>query len=356
MKTCRSLYALLGLVAAMPVTSVTAQQPSTTPTANATPTINTAPSTLKGTLFDGILVTVGDDIILLSDLQRAVRVASGGQTTLEPDGQLKGGSFGVSDAERLLEQLIDQRVLGLRVRELNINVSDEELEPEIAAFLKNQNLSQDTFMQMLKEEGETYENYRNEFRRQLETQRFVGRVIRPLVSVTEDELRNYYLQRSGSAERSQKVKLKSLMINTPAEHTDAQKNTKSETVAKIKSEASSGTDFGTLVTKYSESPDAEKTGGTLPPRSPNELPPEVWNEVKDAKVNAILGPFTIGSAVFFFQYLGHDLNNLADFEKQKPQLENQLLEVKFQERLNEYLKAERGKVKISKPNDFKFDK
>lgn len=295
---------------------------------------------LKGALYDGILVTVGDEIILLSDLRKAVRLASNGAASIDASGKIKGAGVTEKDVNQLLDQLIDQRILALKVRELNIGVNDDELETEIDNFLKGQNLTRERFLVMLRDEGETFENYREEFRRQLETQRFVGRVIRPLVSVTDDELRNVYLQKSGTSERAQKLKLRSLMLNVTGES-----NKKLES---IKNSIAKGADFAAVVKQYSESPDAQKNGGMLPPKSPGELPAEVWKKLKDAKLNDVVGPFTIGSAIFFFQYVGRDINNLADFEKQKAQLESQLLEAKFQERLAEYLKAERSKVKISK--------
>lgn len=344
MKTFYSvLFALVFLVTSTNAIAAEAQNKAMAPSTSASTAMAGQP-----VLLDAVLVSVGEEIILFSDLQKAVKLASSGQTVLEPGGKLRGGAIGEKETQQLLEQLTDQRILALRVREMNLNVSDDELESEIQTFLKNQNVTKDQFMEMLKTEGETYSSYREEFRKQLETQRFVGRVIRPLVSVSEDEVRNFYLQQTGVDERAQKIKLRSLMINMPSDLTEVQKQTKNVAIANIKKEVASDADFAELVKLYSEAPDAIKTGGLLPPKSPKELPAEVWKKIKETKQNGVVGPITIGSAVFFFQYLGTDVNNLADFEKQKSQLENRLLETKFQERLNEYLKAERAKTKISR--------
>jgi hypothetical protein len=64
---------------------------------------------------------------------------------------------------------------------------------------------------------------------------------------------------------------------------------------------------------------------------------------------------TIGSSVFFFQYLGTTLSNESEYEKQKGQWKNMLLETKGTERLAEFVKAERTKTKVEK-RDFVFRK
>lgn len=328
--------------------------PTATPTPAPTlPVVGMAFSPLGDTTLDSILVTVGDEPVLLSDLQKVVRAASNGQTRLKPNGQLAGGSIGPSEANQLLEQVINQKVLNLRVREMGLNVDDDELTTEIDNFLKSQNISQEQFQQILKSEGETQESHRDEFRQQLETQRFIGRVIRPLVTVTEDEVRSYYQQQAGAADRAQRVRLRSLVIDMPASLSEAQRQAKLERVATVKKEIEAGANFAGLVKLYSESPDALKTEGLLPPRPAKELPGEVREKLKDAKPDTVIGPLTLGSSVFFFQYVGADSENQDEFARNRTKWEGQLQEIKFRERLDEYVKAERSKTKVVK-RDFEF--
>lgn len=316
-----------------------------------TPAPNAAPQSqaagFNANTVDGILATVGEEIILISDLQRAVRAASEGQTSLSPTGQLSGGALSPADAEQLLEQLVNQKVLGLRVRDLGIDLGEEELDSEIAALLKQQNVSREEFERILVQEGETPESHREEFRNQLETQRFIGRIIRPLVTVTEDEVKNFYMQQAGQAANpTQRVRLRSLVLNLPPDLQESQRQSKQERVAAIRKEVDSGGSFTSLVKLYSESPDALKTEGLLPPRAVRELPPELQSKLKDIKPGEVVGPLQIGSSIFFFEFLGFEMESTENFDKQKAQWENRLLEVKFKERLDDYVRAERTKVKV----------
>jgi parvulin-like peptidyl-prolyl isomerase len=305
-----------------------------------------AETPFKDNTLDGILVTVGDDPILLSDLQRAVRATSNGETTLRPDGTLVGGALTPPDVIKIRDQIIDQKVLGLRVKEMGIDVGPEELDSEITALLKQRNYTREDFEKFLAQEGETEEAYREEFRNQLETQRFIGRVIKPLVGVTPDEVRNFYLQQARTTLSSQKVNLRSLVINLPADLPESQRLAKQERINSIRKEVDSGAAFASLVKLYSESPDALKQEGLLPSRNVAELPKELQEKLGSAKPGQVVGPLALGSSVFFFEFLGFEMKDSTEFESQRPQWEGKLLDVKFQERLEEYIRAERTKVKI----------
>ncbi len=334
----------------------TAPSPAPAPAQVVAPTVTQGTNAPQGEIIDTVLVSVNDELVLLSDLQKVISTATNKQTSLKSNGQLVGGPLKLEDAKSLLEQLIDQKIVTLRVQELVLNVGEDELDAEIDTFLKGQNLNRDKLRELLKSEGESEEVYRTEFRRQLETQRFIGRVIRPLVTVAEDEVRNFYLQQSGAVNNTKsKVKLRSLMLEIPDNLSEAQKQKKLETLKNVQQEIAKGTEFSQVVKLYSEAPDALKTSGELPARPLGDMPAEIQNALKNAKPGQVVGPIPLGSSTFFFEFLGSEVSNSSEFEKQKQTWENKLLEIKFQERLSEYVKAERSKVKIDY-RDFKMTK
>ncbi len=303
---------------------------------------------------DRILVVVADEIVLLSDLQRAIHATTNKSTQLLPDGKLVGGSLSPDAAQSVLEQLINQKVISLKTRELGLQVSEEELSAEIENYLRSQNISQEKLVSSLKDEGETYEVYREEFRHQMETQRIIGRVVRPSVSVTDDDIRGFYLQQPGVADKQQRVKLRSLFIDLSPSLPPPTLSDRKAYVARIEKESRDATpsnpvDFERLVKLYSSDPEALKNWGALAPKDIRELPAELRSKITNStKVGSVIGPLEIGSATYFFQYLGTTLSNESEFEKQKAQLKNILLDAKGNERLAEYLQAERTKTKIEK--------
>lgn len=314
----------------------------------ANPNLNRTQSALTANTLDGVIVTIADEPLLLSEFQKAIFISSQKSTRVTPLGQLLGGQLTAGDAEIILEQLINQKILSLRIRELGLNLGEDELDSELRSFLQGQNISEEKFHEILKAEGETVESHREEFRKQIETQRFIGRIIRPLVTVTEDQVRGFYLQQYADKAKTQLVKLRSLMIEIPTGLSSDEMQTKKRNIETIRKDIDSGRPFEELVQIYSEAKDAIKTKGLLPPRPLSELPEKVRSKLKGKTPPTVIGPIELGLSVFFFEFIGTELGDQKEYERLKGQLESKLLDLKFKERLDEYLKNERLKVKITR--------
>ncbi|NBX16002.1 MAG: hypothetical protein EBR09_01410 [Proteobacteria bacterium] len=308
------------------------------------------PQTLTAETLDAVIVTVADEPVLLSELQQAVFQITNRTTKLNALGKLTGGTLSPKDAEMILEQLINQKILSLRTRELGLNLSEDELDSEIRGFLQQQNISEEKFQELLKAEGQSVDSHRDEFRKQVETQRFIGRVIRPLVSVTDDQVRGFYLQQTADREKSQLVRLRSLMIDIPSGLSSDELQSKRKHIEAIRRDIDTGRPFAELVQIYSEAKNALQTKGELPPKPLNELPEKLRDRIKGKTPPLVVGPIDLGTSVFFFEYLGTELGDQKEYERLKPQFEAKLLDIKFRERLDEYLRTERNKVKVNRRN------
>ncbi|MES2614707.1 MAG: SurA N-terminal domain-containing protein, partial [Bdellovibrionota bacterium] len=131
---------------------------------------------------------VGDQTILLSDFQHAILAASNGQTQILSSGVLVGGSMAPSQADQILQSIINQTVLQIKAVEVGTDISEAELSERISSFLKQQNYTDFDLQENLKKTGKTMEEYRREFKNEVLKQLLIGRVISPLVTVTEDEV------------------------------------------------------------------------------------------------------------------------------------------------------------------------
>ncbi|WGL61460.1 SurA N-terminal domain-containing protein [Pigmentibacter sp. JX0631] len=295
--------------------------------------------------IDGILATITDQVILLSDLQQAIFIASNGQTKLLPNGLLVGGNMSTQQAYLVLDSLINQTVLRAKTLELGIDIPEDELSQRINEFLKQRGFSEEDLKEQLEKSGKTVEDYRKEFKTEILKQSLIARVITPLVNVSEEEVKSFYIQQTGSIKQISTIKLRSLMIKIPDNEKD---DILSSKLVKIVNEKiSEKSDFSALVKQYSMASDVEKTGGLLPPKPIHELPEQVRTKLMNINVNDIIGPIVLGSSVFYFQYLGVELTADNEFQKNFNTWKNKLQDIKFNERLSEYLKAERTKLKAN---------
>ena len=190
------------------------------------------------------------------------------------------------------------------------------------------------------------EDYRDEFRNEILKNELISRAIRPLVTVTKDEVNNYYLQQTGTVKQVTSVKLRSLMLNIPLNYEGDP--LKMPLAQKVQTGIDEGTDFMELVKKYSTESSVAQTLGILPARPVAQLPQQLRDRLTQLKIKDIVGPIKIANAVFYFQYLGAEFANESDLKTNYSSWKNKLLNLKFQERLTEYLKNARTTLKINR--------
>lgn len=295
-------------------------------------------------VVDGVLATVGDQVILLSDFQRAVFLESKGQTKLLADGRLEGGALSAEQANQIFESIVNQKILQIKAKDLGFEVSEEELTQRIDEFLKQQGFAKSDLEQQLQNSGVSFEEYRKDFRNGILKQQVIGRVIVPLVSVSNDEVNGFYLQQTKQTKQIKSVNLRSLVIHIPENF----RNTPLDfpLVKKVSSLIAEKKDFADLATEYSMSAEAKKTGGLLPSKSFQDLPPELRQKMANLTPGDVVGPISLAGSVFFFQYIGAEFSNDSDLKKNFNNWKNKLQEVKFGERFGEYLKNERAKLRV----------
>jgi parvulin-like peptidyl-prolyl isomerase len=294
---------------------------------------------------DGVLVSISDKVILFSDFQKTIQEVSNGETKILPNGQLLGGTLDVQKANVLLENMIDKVVLEIKAADLGIVISDSELDSRISEFLKRQNASESDLERQLLSTGQSLKLYRENFRRELQKQELISKVISPFVTVTNDEVNSFYLQQTGTTKQISSVKLRRLMLNLPENFSGNPIEYKP--VVDINKAISSGGSFVNLVKKYS-SDDVSENEGVLPNKPFQELPKELQAKLVQLKVNDVVGPLVIGHSVFFFQYLGAEFGGASDLKSNYSSWKNKLLNLKFEENLSQYLSNERSSLHVNK--------
>lgn len=299
--------------------------------------------------IDFIIARVGSELVLFSDLQRIVAQASQGESRLSADGRLEGTRLTAKDVRDLLETLVDAKVLSIKARELGLSVDEHELDMEINRLLKARNTTEEQLRAMAEKNGESFEDFREEFRRQLEQQRVIGQIVQPRISVTDEEVQNYYMRQVDAGGKKQLVQLRNLIIHMPESLTAEQRRTKEKMIETIQREAVNvqnpgKVDFDNIAKLY-----ADEGPGNLAPRPHAELMPELSQKITpELAKGTVIGPIKVGSDVFFFRYEGMTMQDSDKFEKQKAEWKQKLLDTKLQEGLAEYLRAESTKIKIQR--------
>jgi len=185
-------------------------------------------------VIDGVIAIVNEDVITLSEFIERL-----------PDQDTK---ITPQQEKKVLDQMIEQKLLEQEAEKLGITVSDYEVDSEIRSISTRFNLSDEQMEDVLKRENLTPRAFREQWRMQLLSQKVVSAKLRGQLAVTDDEVKEYFQKHYGGNETVEEVQIAHILISPDSVGGDAQARNKADEVAKL---ARSGNDFGTLSREYS---------------------------------------------------------------------------------------------------------
>ncbi|HWP45905.1 MAG TPA: peptidylprolyl isomerase [Candidatus Limnocylindrales bacterium] len=210
---------------------------------------------VKGETADRIVAIVNDKVITLRQLKLAEFSA------LQNKPQDSEGKFSVDQA-KLLEDLIEEKLLIQVADKAGITVTEDEVNAALEEIKKRNKISDDAkFREAVTREGQSWEQFLDDIRKQIKVVRLVNREVRSRVTVDEAEVRDYYEKtKNSSGPPPEKVKVRHILFSVPewaSQQMDEDAKKKAEEVlAKIKG----GLDFAEAARLYSDDPSKERGG------------------------------------------------------------------------------------------------
>jgi len=226
-------------------------------------------------LIDKIVAVVNDDIITLSELREItvpyLKKMKARYSVNYDEAQIK------ETESRILDQLIDEKLVRQEVVRLKIVVSEKEVTMGVEDMMKNTNLSEDQFKKALAEQDITMEEYREQMKNEMERLRLLDAEVKSKVQVKEKEIASYYKEHMDNFNTPPEVRLQQILLMIPPGASEQEisqiRGRAEEIVQKIKK----GEDFTSLARLYSQDSSAA-TGGDIGFFKQGELMPAI-NEV-----------------------------------------------------------------------------
>jgi len=174
------------------------------------------------------------------------------------------GQDAAADAEKALREALDQaierKILYRQALLAGLEIPDNEVEERLDK-IKKQYASQDDFLKLLEEAGETMSDFRDRLRKQImaismgmrKRQEFEKEAV-----ISEAEVSQYYTEHASEFARPERVRLRRIFLS-------ADKDAPSRALVKARIEALRdeillGADFATLAREHSSGPDAAEGG------------------------------------------------------------------------------------------------
>lgn len=153
----------------------------------ATSAILAAPS---GKLLDKTAAVINDKVITYSQIQRIQNTVKQ-RRLVSP---LTYQNESLSEKE-VLDKILNTEVIRLALNELNYKISDEQVESSINQRQKSLGLSRQELITQLKSFNLDFNEYFEMIRESIEYNIFQSKIIKPLINITEQEIKNEYINK-----------------------------------------------------------------------------------------------------------------------------------------------------------------
>jgi peptidyl-prolyl cis-trans isomerase SurA len=213
---------------------------------------------------DNIVAVVNEDVILRSELDRAVANISrqfAGQSNAPPREVLE---------KQVLERLILIRLQVNRANESGIRVSDEELQQSVAQIAAQNKLSVEELRARLASDGLSYAEFQDNLRDEVTVQRLRQRYVQSQVQISEAEIdQTLATQQIGGPE----VRVANIQINVSESASPEDVAAAKAKIDDIRAQIERGEiDFKSAAVRYSQGQNA-LDGGEIGWRSLDSVPP-----------------------------------------------------------------------------------
>ncbi|MBN1366066.1 MAG: peptidyl-prolyl cis-trans isomerase [Syntrophaceae bacterium] len=140
--------------------------------------------------------------------------------------------------EEVLDSIITEKIMYLRAQELNISVSNAELEDRIEEIKKDYG---EDFTSLFARGNINYENWKKEFKNEILLQKLVEKDVNARIKISEDEIKNYFKEHRSSYKSDSRVRVSQIVVKDMPTAEKAMERLKSgEEFAKVAADMSIG--------------------------------------------------------------------------------------------------------------------
>ena len=216
--------------------------------------------------LDRVVSIVDTDVIMQSQLDQRVRevqqtIAKRGDS-LPPEHVL---------GQQVLERLIIENIQLQIGDRSGIRITDEELNQAVGTIAQRNNLSMEQFRDALERDGLSYEDAREQIRREMIISRVRQRRVAERIQVSDQEVENFLASESGKMQLSVEYRLANILIRVPDAASATEIQAAERRAQELYQQLQQGADFAQLAIASSAS-DTALEGGNMGWRKAAQLP------------------------------------------------------------------------------------
>src|SRR5713101_8437916 len=292
-----------------------------------------------GRTVEEIIARVNNEIITRSEYEKSLNSAEEdarqdcqGKCTPE---QLKAE---IDQRQKTsLRDLIDQSLLVQRAKDMGVNVEPELIKRLDAIRTENKLPSMEELEKAVSSQGLNWEDFKNNIRSTLLTQRVISSEVGSHITISDDEVTKYYEAHKTEFVRPEQVALREIVILTEGKTPEALPDLKKKAETALK-RVQDGEDFGEIAKRLSDG-STKSQGGFLGIYKRGELSKELEDKVFKMKRKELTEVMETKQGYLVLEVLEHYDEGEQTLAKVKNEIMDKLYSGRMEPAMREYLKT-----------------
>lgn len=272
-------------------------------------------------MFDRIVAVVNQSVITQRQLNERLQQVSS---------QINIQALSPSDfkqlEERVLDRMITEEVELQRAKQIGITVDDQRLNSALDGIAQRNGMSLDQLQQAVTRQGEDWNSYRDNIRKQIIIDELKRREVYERVDITDRDIDEYLKQYMGANSDTTEYHLAQILISVPENATPSQVENAKKRADDVLAALKAGQDFAKVSAERSDAPDATK-GGDLGWRDMSRIPGLFTDTVKSLKPGEISGLIRSPNGFHILKLLGERKRTAGNTQLTEYEAEHVLIQV-----------------------------
>jgi peptidyl-prolyl cis-trans isomerase SurA len=283
-------------------------------------------------LLDRVICVVNNDAITMYELDEAELYYMA-----EMREKMQEGDARKALRERLLQNLIENRIQLQQAERDKVVIEDAEIAENIAEVMKKLKVTDEKqFDQVMKSQGLTMDAVKKRMREQLMVQRVIRRKVALRISVTEQEIDKYLAENRDKLETGLTFSARHILLQPdPAKGEEGWLEARKR-AEEVYGYLLEGQDFAELAKKYSDDPSA-RDGGSLGPLKKGELAPDIEEAILRLTPGEASTPFRSQVGYHIFRLDSRETLTGEALTQVRGQVREILYRQKYDARLKDWL-------------------
>ena len=293
----------------------------------------------SGRTVEEIIARVNNEIITRSEYDKARQTAEEDaraecQNRCTPE-QLKTD---IDDREKhTLRDLVDQSLLVQRGKDMGLSVEADVIKKLDTIRIENKLASMEELEKAVAGQGMNYEDFKNNIRNSLLTQKVIGNEVGSHINISDDEVNKYYEAHRSEFVRPEQVALREIVVSTEGKKPEDLPELKKKAETALK-RVQDGEDFGEIAKRLSDG-STKAQGGFLGVYKRGELAKELEDKVFKMKRKDLTEVMETKQGYLILEVLEHYDEGEQSLAKVRNEIMDKLYGARMEPAMREYLKT-----------------